>query len=166
LLAGLGLDVGTLAVATIAIEAGAALRLGPGEARALLRYGVPSTRSEHEQVAAATSATRGADLRADFAVAALDYCLGLDRAQWLAACGGLELALKRTVHSEGASGEPRRERRRVALALAPSAGVAFTLRAATLQPRLELAAQWPLLVDELAAQPLAVRALLGGAVSF
>jgi len=166
LLAGVGMDVGTLEAATLAIGVGAALRLGPGEARALARYGPPTSQHEREEVAPSVSTGSSTHLRADFAAAALDYCLGIDAAQWLGACGGVELALTRSVQVAQTTGLARRERERFALGLGPVAGVALVLRAVPLQPQLELSAQWHAIGAEPAAQPFGLRAIFGGAVPF
>jgi hypothetical protein len=163
LLAGAGMDVGTLPAATIAVAVGAGLRLGPGEARAFARYGLPSSQHEREVM---TGSASSASLRADFAATALDYCLGIDAAQWLGACGGLELAVKRRVQVEQAAGQERSERERIGLSLGPVAGLALVLRAVPLQPQLELAAQWPVLGAEPAADVLGLRATVGAAVPF
>ncbi|HMI92881.1 MAG TPA: hypothetical protein VK509_16010 [Polyangiales bacterium] len=167
MLGGVGMDVGTVDTATIAIEAGAALRLAGGEARALVRYGVPTSQQEREEVAAtASSGHSSSSLRADFAAAALDYCLGIDEAQWLGACGGLELALTRRVRVEQAAGGTRSEREELAFGLGPSAGLTLVLRAVPLQPQLALSAQWALVAAKSAARPIGVRAIFGGAVPF
>jgi hypothetical protein len=171
MLAGVGIDVGTIdeGTATIAIEVGAALQLGGGEARALARYGVPTTQQEREEIARFASDDSGSNstsTRTDFSAAALDYCLGIDTARWLGACGGLELALTRRVQVEHPAGRPRSEREHVALGVGPTAGLALVLRAVALQPQLGLSAQWPLVGARSAAHPIGLRAIFAGSAPF
>jgi hypothetical protein len=156
LLAGVGLDVGTLARPTVLAGGGAALALGRTELRAIGRYGVPYTT---EEVAEA----RGESLRADFGAAALDACWALDRARWLSACGGLELSLKRSIYGREAPGEPRRETKQIDTRFGPLAGLSFVLRDVPGQPQLELSAQLPLVGR---APALGFRAALAGGMLF
>jgi len=70
--------------ATVAVGAGAAVRIGSGELRAIGWYGVPSTR---EEVSAIVESTRS-----DFAAAGSDYCHGIDAERWVALCVAWRLA--------------------------------------------------------------------------
>jgi hypothetical protein len=155
LLAGLGVDLGTLARPTLLVAGGAALALGRTELRAIGRYGVPSTTEE-----ASVDLERQ---RIDFGAAALDACWGLDRAGWLSACGGLELSLTRSVHTRESPGEPPSRAKRVEPAFGPLAGLLLVLREVPGQPQLELSAQLPLAGR---APAPGFRAALGGGMLF
>jgi hypothetical protein len=157
LLAGLGIDLGTLARPTPLVAGGAALALGRAELRAIGRYGVPSTTEE-----ASVELER---LRADFGAAALDACWGLDRARWLSACGGLELSLTRSVQTRQVPGQPPSRAKRVEPAFGPLAGLLLVLRDVPGQPQLELSAQLPLAGAGKAPAP-GFRAALGGGLLF
>jgi hypothetical protein len=155
LLAGLGVDLGTLARPTLLVAGGAALALGRAELRAIGRYGVPSTTEE-----ASVDLER---LRVDFGAAALDACWSLDRAGWLSACGGLELSLTRSVRTREAPEEPPSRSKRVEPAFGPLAGLMLVLREVPGQPQLELSAQLPLAGK---APVPGFRAALGGGMLF
>jgi hypothetical protein len=154
-LAGIGVDTGTLAQPTAVVGGGAALTLARAELRAMGRYGVPSTREE--------LSVTFESVRTDFGAATLDCCWGLDRARWVSACAGLELSLKRSARVELAAGEPRVEKKTNQPTFGPVAGLAFVLRDVLAQPHLELSAQLPVLGK---APALGFRASLGGGVMF
>jgi hypothetical protein len=158
LLLGVGADRGSLSEPTLVVQAGAAVSLGRGEARALVSYGVPSVREEVSDVFSS--------VHADFGALALDYCRALDAERWVSACVGLELGLRRYSRVEQAAERARIERERFEPSTSVLAGLAFVYRDAAVQPRLDVMAGRALLGAPAEAPPLGFRAALGAAVQF
>jgi hypothetical protein len=154
-LAAAGVATGAGVRSTLLVVGGLARGLGRGELRLLGRYGVPAS---DEQIEA-----RHTRVRSDFGAAAVDYCLGLDRARWLSLCAGLELLSKRVQTLEQGREQGHVESTQRNLVFGPSAGLTFVLRDVVAQPQLELAALLPLVG---AAPVPGFRAALGGGVPF
>jgi hypothetical protein len=157
LLAGAGGDRGSLREPTLVLRLGAAAQLGPGELRAVAWYGVPSVREEISDHFERT--------RQDFGTAGLDYCMNVDGAGWLAACGGIEAGWRRLSRLSRAPSERRTESERFEPTVAAALGVSLAYRATIVQPALDVSAQLPL---SSAAQPapFGLRAVFGAALPF
>ncbi len=157
LLVGAGGDSGSLREPTLVLRLGAAAPLGPGELRAVAWYGVPSVREEISEELERT--------RQDFGAAGLDYCADVDRAGWLAACGGLEAGWRRLSRLALARSEARTESERVELTVAAALGLSLAYRSAVVQPALDVSAQLPL-AGAAQAAPFGLRAVFGAALPF
>ena len=158
-LIGMGIDVGTLARAAPVLSAGAALRAGTGELRALVLYGVPSIEE--------LESDRFERTYTDFAAAELDYCLGgVLTPSWLALCGGLRSSFSHVSRTSAELGAPRVERQRVDPLLSAVAGATVAYRAGLVQPELEVVAQLPVTGTSAGGRDPGIRTTIAASLSF
>ncbi len=154
-----GVDRGTFTETLGRVGLGGAWVLGRGELRGTLWYYSPYRNEVIEEGVATYSES------VDFAAASMDYCYGLDRQRWAAACGGLELGLVR-FRSVEEQASVRQRADGDESSLGATVGTLLTLRRGPVQPVLSLSARLPTLGGPAGREPVALRAALGASVPF